>query len=193
MVALWLHCGCKSNCRLTLRPSGLPPARRLARKALAVIIRLAGQAPSRRQPLSSNVRPHQQRALVHQQLSSAKPSSSQSHVGASRLGAVATSEVARSRRLRRCPQSLRQFLEVLAVRHKDEVAPQSIHRWRGCEHKPASSVALAVRHAGLIQALQTRDAGAFGQPELLSVKAQPPRPSTAAVRCLRCPSRHATG
>ena len=30
----------------------------LARKALAVIIRLAGQAPSRRQPLSSNVRQH---------------------------------------------------------------------------------------------------------------------------------------
>ena len=122
-----------------------------------------------------------------------KPSSSQSHVGASRLGAVATSEVARSRRLRRCPQSLQQFLEVLAVRHKDEVAPQSIHRWRGCEHKPASSASLAVRHAGVVQALQAHAAGAFGQPKLLSVKAQPPAPSTAAVRCLRCPSRHATG
>ena len=33
----------------------------MAREALAVIIRLAGQAPSRRQPLSSNVRPHQHR------------------------------------------------------------------------------------------------------------------------------------
>ena len=46
------------GCCLTLRSWGLPPARHLAREALQVIIRLAGQAPSRRQPLSSNVRPH---------------------------------------------------------------------------------------------------------------------------------------
>ncbi len=46
------------SCCLTLRSWGLPPARHLAREALTVIIRLAGQAPSRRQPLSSNVRPH---------------------------------------------------------------------------------------------------------------------------------------
>ena len=45
-------------CRLTGRSSGQPPARHLARQALTVIIRLAGQAPSRRLPLSSNVRPH---------------------------------------------------------------------------------------------------------------------------------------
>jgi hypothetical protein len=44
--------------RLTLRSSGLPPARHLARAPVQVIIRLAGQAPSRRQPLSSNVRAH---------------------------------------------------------------------------------------------------------------------------------------
>ena len=36
----------------------------------------------------------------------AKPSFRQSHVGASRLGAAATGEATRSRRLRRCPQSL---------------------------------------------------------------------------------------
>ena len=46
-----------TRCGLTLRSWGLPPARHLAREALTVIIRLAGQAPSRRQPLSSNVRP----------------------------------------------------------------------------------------------------------------------------------------
>jgi hypothetical protein len=45
------------TCGLTLRSSGPPPASRLAREALTVIIRLAGQAPSRRRPLSSNVRP----------------------------------------------------------------------------------------------------------------------------------------
>ena len=37
-------------------PSGPPPASRLAREPASVIIRLAGQAPSRRCPLSSNVR-----------------------------------------------------------------------------------------------------------------------------------------
>jgi hypothetical protein len=42
---------------LTLRSSGLPPARHLARATSSVIIRRAGQAPCRRQPLSSNVRP----------------------------------------------------------------------------------------------------------------------------------------
>jgi hypothetical protein len=46
------------QCCLTLRSSGLPPARHLARAPVQVIIRLAGQAPSRRQPLSSNVRQH---------------------------------------------------------------------------------------------------------------------------------------
>jgi len=43
-------------CCLTHRSSGQPPASHLAREALTVIIRLAGQAPSRRLPLSSNVR-----------------------------------------------------------------------------------------------------------------------------------------
>ena len=47
------------GCCLTLRSWGLPPARHLARAPASVIIRRAGQAPSRRQPLSSNVRPHQ--------------------------------------------------------------------------------------------------------------------------------------
>jgi len=47
----------RSPPRLTLRSRGLPPARPLARAPASVIIRRAGQAPSRRQPLSSNVRP----------------------------------------------------------------------------------------------------------------------------------------
>ena len=51
---------------LTLRSSGPPPAWRLAREAvLSVIIRLAGQAPTRRGPLSSNVRPHNMRRISH--------------------------------------------------------------------------------------------------------------------------------
>ena len=48
------------GCCLTLRSWGLPPARHLARAPASVSIRCAGQAPSRRQPLSSNVRPHHQ-------------------------------------------------------------------------------------------------------------------------------------
>ena len=52
----WSRTCLRSPPRLTLRSWGLPPARHLAREALTVIIRLAGQAPSRRQPLSSNVR-----------------------------------------------------------------------------------------------------------------------------------------
>ena len=44
--------------RLTLRSSGPPPAWHLARDPVQVIICLAGQAPHRRGPLSSNVRPH---------------------------------------------------------------------------------------------------------------------------------------
>ena len=51
-------------CCLTGRSKGLPPARHLARKALAVIIRLAGQAPSRRQPLSFNVRQQRESLAV---------------------------------------------------------------------------------------------------------------------------------
>ena len=45
---------------LTLRSSGPPPAWRLARQAMQSIIRLAGQAPHRRGPLSSNVMQTQQ-------------------------------------------------------------------------------------------------------------------------------------
>jgi len=44
--------------RLTLRSSRLAPAWHLAREALVLIIRLAGQAPHRRSRLSSNVGPH---------------------------------------------------------------------------------------------------------------------------------------
>ena len=47
-----------AQCDLTLRSSGPPPARRLARAPASAIIRCAGQAPSRRRPLSSNVRHH---------------------------------------------------------------------------------------------------------------------------------------
>jgi hypothetical protein len=59
--------GTSSSSRLALlspsrRPnhhsSGPPPACHLARAAIQVIIRLAGQVPSRWRPLSSNVRPH---------------------------------------------------------------------------------------------------------------------------------------
>ena len=46
------------KCGLTLRSSGPPPAWHLAREAMQGIIRLAGQAPRRWCPLSSNVRPH---------------------------------------------------------------------------------------------------------------------------------------
>ena len=46
-----------TNCGLTLRSSGPPPARRLGREALRVIIRLAAKPPCRWRPLSSNVRP----------------------------------------------------------------------------------------------------------------------------------------
>ena len=46
-----------AKCGLTLRSSGPPPAWHLAREAIQVIIRLAGQAPIRWCPLSSNVGP----------------------------------------------------------------------------------------------------------------------------------------
>ena len=46
------------QCCLTLRSSRPTPAWHLARQALTVIIRLAGQAPHRRGRLSSNVRQH---------------------------------------------------------------------------------------------------------------------------------------
>jgi hypothetical protein len=48
--------GVPGECGLTLRSSGPPPARHLAREPASVIIRLAGQAPTRFRPLSSNVR-----------------------------------------------------------------------------------------------------------------------------------------
>ena len=47
-------------CCLTHRSSGQPPASHLARAALTVIIRLAGQAPFRRPPLSYHVGPHRE-------------------------------------------------------------------------------------------------------------------------------------
>jgi hypothetical protein len=46
-----------TQCCLTLRSSGPPPARRLGREAVRHIIRFAAQAPCRWCPLSSNVRP----------------------------------------------------------------------------------------------------------------------------------------
>jgi hypothetical protein len=49
--------------RPTLRSSGPPPGWHLAREPASVIIRLAGQAPTRRCPLSSNVRPHGTRSM----------------------------------------------------------------------------------------------------------------------------------
>ena len=50
---------------LTLRSSGPPPAWRLAREPVQVIIRFAGQAPTRWRPLSSNVRRHQEHSVPH--------------------------------------------------------------------------------------------------------------------------------
>ena len=44
-----------TSCGLTLRSSGPPPAWHLAREPASVIIRFAGQAPTRWRPLSSNV------------------------------------------------------------------------------------------------------------------------------------------
>ena len=55
------------QCRLTLRSSGPPPAWHLARAPASVIIRRAGQAPIRRCPLSSNVRPRSHLPRAHQQ------------------------------------------------------------------------------------------------------------------------------
>jgi len=52
------------QCCLTLRSSRPAPAWHLARQALAVIIRLAGQAPHRRGRLSSNVRRLMHHALL---------------------------------------------------------------------------------------------------------------------------------
>jgi hypothetical protein len=46
------------KCGLTLRSSGPPPAWQLARESVVLIIGLAGQAPTRWGPLSSNVRRH---------------------------------------------------------------------------------------------------------------------------------------
>jgi len=63
--------GAQVKCGLTLRSWGLPPARHLARAPASAIIRCAGQVPCRRQPLSSNVRPHQMLPTVGQCLRSA--------------------------------------------------------------------------------------------------------------------------
>ena len=52
-----------SECGLTLRSSGPPPAWHLGREASQVIVRLAAQAPTRRGPLSSNVRPRARHAF----------------------------------------------------------------------------------------------------------------------------------
>jgi carboxy-terminal domain RNA polymerase II polypeptide A small phosphatase len=67
--------------RLTLRSSGLAPAWHLAREALQVIIRLAGQAPSRRSPLSSNVRAHMPRRLVIFDLDETLVHATEEHLG----------------------------------------------------------------------------------------------------------------
>ena len=59
-------CPCSPSRCLTLRSSGPPPAWPLAREPVQVIIRLAGQAPHRWCPLSSNVRQTQSaRSMGH--------------------------------------------------------------------------------------------------------------------------------
>jgi hypothetical protein len=55
--------GQPKRCGLTLRSKGRAPACHLAREAVLSIIGLAGQAPYRRAPLSSNVRPHREANL----------------------------------------------------------------------------------------------------------------------------------
>ena len=67
---------CTKHCCLTLRSWGLPPARHLARVAVVLIIGLAGQVPSRRQPLSSNVRRRRWRRAFK---SASSPSSRLAH------------------------------------------------------------------------------------------------------------------
>ena len=52
------------KCGLTLRSSGPPPAWHLGREPFQVIIRLAAQAPTRRGPLSSNVRQTQNTQMI---------------------------------------------------------------------------------------------------------------------------------
>jgi len=60
MAPPWHHPRVRPN--PSLEP-GPPPAWHLAREALQVIIRLAGQAPLRLRPLSSNVRPRREPAI----------------------------------------------------------------------------------------------------------------------------------
>ena len=56
----------RRTARPTLRSSGPPPARHLARATASVIIHCAGQVPCRWRPLSSNVGPHSQTTcLLH--------------------------------------------------------------------------------------------------------------------------------
>jgi hypothetical protein len=55
-MASGLICIAAARCGLTLRSSGEPTARRLARGAVLFIISPAGQPSHRRLPLSSNVR-----------------------------------------------------------------------------------------------------------------------------------------
>ena len=55
----------RPTCGLTLRSKGRAPAWHLAHEAIQVIICLAGQAPHRRAPLSSNVRPHATHTVVN--------------------------------------------------------------------------------------------------------------------------------
>jgi len=61
---LWWHassaCAMCGTQRLTIRSSGAPPAGHQAREAIMFIIVLAGLAPCRRRPLSSNVRQHRE-------------------------------------------------------------------------------------------------------------------------------------
>ena len=58
MAFLQARLPCERECGLTLRSSGPPPAWHLGREASQLILRLAAQAPTRRGPLSSNVRRH---------------------------------------------------------------------------------------------------------------------------------------
>ena len=108
---------------LTLRSSGPPPARRLARPPASVIIRRAGQAPFRRGPLSSNVRPHKcPRLSSSDQYATARSWRSQTSWDPTKLLTLIHSLsrfIAKTSRRRR--RSLLSWLQV---------SPSTVGRWR---------------------------------------------------------------
>ena len=92
---------------------------------MVLIIGLAGQAPSRRRPLSSNVRPHRQFGTFQRAMQSCAGTSSQSHAGASRLRTLARHRRSLGRTL--SPRCTTQPFpaQALAVRFEDSTKLES--------------------------------------------------------------------